>query len=113
MEAPARDVRLLLRRVAEDLARGKRSFFVGDPDGRARRADELCRQADDALIDLVQARGGRELATELQQRRGALRLAPRGLVEPRILDGNCSVARQHLEEANVVLVELVEAELRD
>ena len=71
------------------------------------------RQPDDALVDLVEARGRRELAPELEQRRRALRLAARRLVEARVLDRDRGVAGEHLEQAHVVLVELVEPELRD
>ena len=63
--------------------------------------------------DLVEALGSRELAAELEQRGRALGLAPRGLVEAGVLERDGGVAGEHLEQADVVLVELVEAELRD
>ena len=55
----------------------------------------------------------RELAPELEQRGRALRLAACRLVQPRVLDRDGRVSGEHLEQADVGLVELVEPELRD
>ena len=43
----------------------------------------------------------------------AVRLAPLGLVEARVLERDRRVAGEHLEEPDVVFVELVDAELGD
>ena len=42
-----------------------------------------------------------------------LRLSPLRLVQARVLERDRGVAGEHLEQAHVVLVELVDAELRD
>ena len=55
----------------------------------------------------------RDLVREGEQRLRALGLAPLLLVETRVLERDRRLAREHLEQAHVVLVELVEAELRD
>ena len=67
----------------------------------------------DPLRDVGDAVRLRELARELEERLRALRLAALRLVEPRVLEGDRRVAGQHLEQPQVVGVELVEAELRD
>ena len=84
-----------------------------EPDRGARRPEQVGAELDDALEDLVEARGGCELATELEQGGGAFRLASRSLVQARVLDRDGGVAGEDLEQPHVVLVELVEAELRD
>ena len=63
--------------------------------------------------DVVEIDERRELPAELEQRRRALGLAPRRLVEARVLDGDRRVAREHLQQPHVVLVELVQPELGD
>ena len=55
----------------------------------------------------------RELAAELEQRGCALRLATRGLVQARVLERDRRVTGEYLQQADVVLVELVEPELRE
>ena len=62
---------------------------------------------------MVEARERRELAAELEQRGRALGLALRRLVQARVLDRHRSVPGEHLEQPDVVLVELVETELGD
>ena len=93
-------------------ARDDPSRVVLEPDGRARRAEQGGRQLDDAGEDLVERQRGGELTAELEQRRRALGLAARRVVEAGVLDRDRGVAREHLEQADVVLVELVEAQLR-
>src|SRR5204862_215818 len=78
-----------------------------------RGAEARGREGDDAVEDLRETLRARELAAELEQRLRALRLAPLGLVEPRVLERDRGLAGEHLEQAHVVLVELVQAELRD
>ena len=63
--------------------------------------------------DLVERRRLRELVGEGEQRLRALGLAALLLVEPRVLERHRRLAGEHLEQAHVVLVELVDAELRD
>ena len=65
------------------------------------------------LDDFVHALGSRELAAELEQRGRALGLTPGGLVEAGVLERHGGVAREHFQQADVVFVELVQAELRD
>ena len=74
---------------------------------------QLLRALDDLLEHVIQAFGGGEVAAELEQRLRALGLAALRLVETGVLDRNGGVARQHLEQPQVVGVELVQAELRD
>ena len=82
-----------------------------EPDRRARRAEKRGGQLGDSLQDVVEARGRRELAAELEQRGRALRFAPRRLVQAGVLHRDGGVTGQYLEQPHVVLVELVEAEL--
>ena len=65
------------------------------------------------VADLLERLRARDFVGEREQRLGALGLAPLLLVEARILERDRRVAGEHLEQADVVLVELVEAELRD
>ena len=99
--------------VAMQLARHEPTVLVLDPDRRAGRVDQRRGRLDDPLQDVFEARGRCELAAELEQLRRALRLASRRLVEARVLDRDGRVTREHLEQPHVVLVELVQAELRD
>ena len=62
---------------------------------------------------LLHALRGRELACELEQRPRGLGLASLHLVETRVLERHRRLSREHFEQAQVVAVELVEAELRD
>ena len=68
---------------------------------------------DRVLADLLDGVRARDDVGEREQRLGALGLAPLLLVEPRVLERDRRLAGEHLEQANVVLVELVQAELRD
>ena len=63
-------------------------------------------------ISSIPGRRG-ELAAELEQCARALGLAALRLVEARVLERDGRVAGEHLEQAHVVLVELVEPELRE
>ena len=54
-----------------------------------------------------------ERVRDLERGLGALGLEPLGLVEARVLERDGGVAAEHLEQADVVLVELVDAELGD
>lgn len=56
---------------------------------------------------------GGELRRELEQRLRALGLATLLLVQPRVHERHGRVACEHLEQAQLVLVELVETEFRD
>src|SRR5205085_4776178 len=113
-EAPAEDERTLLLAVAAARTRyelaGRRLL---EPQRRPRRAEDRRGAVDDAVEDLVQPLRSRKLAPELEQRLRALGLAPLGLVEARVLERDRGLAGEHLEQADVVLVELIEAELRD
>ena len=84
-----------------------------EPERCVRRAHQLLRALDDLLEHVIQAFGGGEVAAELEQRLRALGLAALRLVETGVLDRNGGVARQHLEQSQVVGVELLQAELRD
>ena len=108
-EAFAVEVRIPVGRMDPDLF--SRRFL--EPDRCARCTERSRRSLDDAADDLVHAFGGRDLSAELQQCRRALRLATSSFVEAGVLEGNRGVAGEHFQEANVVLVELVQAELRD
>src|SRR5262249_27501417 len=55
----------------------------------------------------------RELVRECEQRLRALGLPALLLVEARVLERDRRLAGEHLEQAHVVFVELVDAELRD
>ena len=113
MKSAFRQLRALLIGQTVQLARNEPAVLVLDPNRRARGPDQRRRQLDDALEDVFEARGRGKLASELEQLRRTLRLAARRLVEARILDRHGGVAREHLEQSNVVLVELVQTELRD
>ena len=75
--------------------------------------DDARRLGDGAVEHVVEALGARELARELEQGLGTLGFAPLRLVEARVLERNGRVAGEHLEQAQVLFVELVEAELGD
>src|SRR5436305_1872444 len=74
-EAPGQYVRALLIGVAVQPARDDPAVVVLDPDRRAGRLEQRCGQLDDAPEDLVEAAGSRQLAAELEQCGGAVRLA--------------------------------------
>src|SRR5579862_3298316 len=76
-------------------------------------AEDLRGEARHPRDDVVTLDERRELASELEERSRTLRLAPRRLEEARVLDRNGCVAGENLEQPHLVLVELVEAELRD
>ena len=84
-----------------------------EPDRCARRADGAGRQLDDPVDDRIHAFGTRELAAEFEQRGRTLGLPSGGFVETGVLERDSGVAGEHFEQAHVVLVELVEAELGD
>src|SRR4029079_19816859 len=84
-----------------------------EPERGVRRRNQLRRSLDDALENALEPLGGREVAPELEQRLRALRLAPLRLVEARVLERDGGVAGEHLQQAQVVLVELAQAELGD
>ena len=97
------------RRLSDEVA--SRSLL--QPERGVRRADQLRGAFDDARQHVIETLRGGEVAAELEQRLRALGLAPLRLVEARVLERDGRVAGEHLEQAQVVLVELVEAELRD
>ncbi len=113
VEAPLRKALAFLVGVPMQRARDDPAVPVLHPDGGVGRVEQARSEVDDPLEDCVEARGRRELPAEAEQRGGTFRLAARRLVETCVLDGDGGVAGQHLEQADVVLVELIEAELRD
>ena len=84
-----------------------------EPDGRAWALEDAGGARHHALghVDRTACLG--EVAREREERLRALGLAPLGLVEAGVLERNRRVSRHHLEQSQVVGVELVEAELRD
>ena len=78
-----------------------------------RAAEDLGRSAHDALGDLGDVLGAGDVASELEQGGRALGLAALGVVQASVLERDGRVAREHLEHAQVVGVELVEPELGD
>ena len=90
------------------------------PDRDPWRAEGMRGEVDDAVEDVVHALHGRNLAAEVEERvgdperfLGELRLLALGLVEARVLERDRGVAGEHLEEPDVVFVELAHAELGD
>ena len=86
---------------------------VLEPDGDAWGAERAGRELDDAVEDVVHAVHGCDLAAEVEQGvgdperfLGDLRLLALGLVEARVLERDRRMAGEHLEQADVVLVEL-------
>ena len=86
---------------------------VEQPDRRARAPEDRHGAGRDPLGDVHEALGLREVAREREERFRALRLAALGLVQPRVLERDGDVPGHHLEQAEIVAVELVQAELRD
>ena len=78
-----------------------------------RGGDQLRRTLDDAFEHPLETLGRREVAPELEQRLRALGLAPLRLVQACVLERDGGVAGEHLKQAQVVLVELAQAELGD
>ncbi len=103
------DLRIAVCRTHADVA----ADHLLRPERGARRAERPRGELDDPLDDGVHPLGARQLTAELEQRGGPLRLAARRLVEARVLERDGGVAGEQLEQADVVLVELVETELRD
>src|SRR5438067_4112330 len=113
MDTARADALALLAGMAVQLPRDEPALVVLDPDRRAGRVDQGSGRVDDALEDVIEARSRRELASELEQLRCALGLAPGRLVQARVLDRDGRVTREHLEQPYVVLIELIQTELRD
>ena len=92
-----------------------RDARVAEPERRARGLEE--RASPSATVERLQISSNecalRELVGEGEQRLRALGLAALLLVEARVLERDRRLAREHLEQPDVVLVELVDAELRD
>ena len=86
---------------------------VLEPEGGVRRRDQLSGPLDDALEHALEPLGRGEVAPELEQRLRALRLAALRLVETGVLERDGRMAGEHLEQPQVVLVELAQAELGD
>ena len=80
---------------------------------RARRSERACRELDDAVDDRRPYPPRRELAAELQQRGRATRPRVARPRRGRVLERDGGMTGEHLEQADVVLVELVETELGD
>jgi hypothetical protein len=111
--APTADLLPLRLAVAVQPPRDDPAVVVLEPDRRPRRAEQTGGQLDDAVDDPVEARRGRELAAELEQRCRAFGLAARRFDEAAVLDRDRCVTGDDLEQPHVVLVELVETELGD
>ena len=101
------ELRVAVRRVRDDILSSRRL----QPDRCAGCTERAGGELDDTLNDLFEAVCDRELAAELEQRGRALCLPAGSLVQRRILERNCGVAPEYLQQPHVVLVELVEAEL--
>ena len=91
-----------------------------DPQRGALGAEHARRHLDAAAEHVLRRLRRRELAARLEQRVRDLSRLLRGLglealllVEARVLERDRCLAGEHLEQADVVLVELVHAELRD
>ena len=84
-----------------------------EPERRARAGEDPRRALHHPLGDFGDPVRLGDVAGELEQRGRALGLTSLRLVEAGVLERNRCVAGEHLEHAQVVLVELVEAELRD
>src|SRR4029079_9432845 len=82
-------------------------------EGRVAAVEDFPRELGDAPGNVLEVDESRQLAAELEQRRRALGLAPRRLVQACVLDGDGRMPREDLEQPDLVLVELVQAELRD
>ena len=95
------------------LGAAARSSRPSRPRRRCAAAEDLRRELRHPPRDVVEIDERRELPAELEQGRRALGLAPRRLVEARVLDRDGRMAGEHLEQPHVVLVELVQPELRD
>ena len=104
---------LLLRVAVQSLRDEFARLRILNPNRRSRGADDAGGLRHGALEHIAQPLGRRELACKLEQRLRALGFAPLCLVETRILECDGRVAGEHLEQPQVVRVELVEAELGD
>ena len=89
------------------------AVLVRQPERAPLAAEDSRRRAHGLGAD----RAGRgrlgDRARELEQGLQVVGLAPLGLVQARVLERDRRLAGEHLEQAHVVLVELVDAELRD
>src|SRR5262249_8085489 len=101
------ELRVAVGRAQPDLS----ADSVLPPQRRARRRECRCGQLHDPVDDSVHSVGARKLAAELEQCRRALGLAALSLVEARVLERDRGVACEHLQQTDIVLVELVQTEL--
>ncbi len=83
------------------------------PERGAWAREDLRGSVDDSPGNLCDALGLGELPGELEQSCRALRLAALCFVQPGVLERDRGVPGEHLHDAEIVLVELVESELRD
>ena len=83
------------------------------PDRGARSAEDGRRELDDPLQDFREPFRSREVAAEVEQLLQVLGFATLRLVEAGVLERDGRVTAEHLEQTEVVLVELVDPELRD
>ena len=90
-----------------------RDTGVTEPERCAFGLEQQHRGLDHVLADVFDRVRPGDHVCEGKQRLGALCLAPLLLVETCVLESDGRLAGEHLEQANVILVELVEAELRD
>ena len=113
---PARDAVLLDEQCREALGErlpdGRHTIAV-DPERRPLGLEESRCRVDGERADVVERMRLIHLVRKGEQRFRTFRLAPLLLVEPRVLERDRRLSREHLEQAHVVLVELVDAELRD
>ena len=100
-------------RIAVGRAADQPAVRGRQPDGAASRPHDPSGSAHHLREHAVEVGHGGELARQLEERLRALGLAPLRLVESRVHERDRHVAREHLEEPEVVRVELVEPELRD
>ncbi len=69
--------------------------------------------SDRQRVDVLERLRVLQICREREQRFRAFGLSALLLVEPRIFERNRRLAREHLEQSDVVIVELVDPELRD
>jgi hypothetical protein len=84
-----------------------------EPDRRARALEDARCTAGHPVGDVDDPGGLGEVAGELEECLRGLGFAPLHVVEPGVLERDRRVTGHHLEQSEVVRVELVEAELRD
>ena len=87
--------------------------FVVQPEGAFLAAEDPRRRAHRLVADRVGRGRLRDGARELEQGLQVVGLAPLSLVQASVLERHRGMACEHLEQPHVVLVELIDPELRD